>query len=76
MGVIVRTLPFIAVLIGIDVPALFFNSICIVPANIGSLNVVVIIVSIGTFIAFLAGLPAVGVGTNRVLGAKFATINP
>ena len=52
---------------GIIAPALFLSSMFIFPSKIGSVNVVVIIVSTGTFTAFLAGLPAAGVGTNNFL---------
>ncbi|OPZ84712.1 MAG: hypothetical protein BWY74_04120 [Firmicutes bacterium ADurb.Bin419] len=62
--------------IGITFPALFFNSINIFPGKIGSVNLVVIILSTGTLTAPLAGLPAAGVGMNNFLGVKLETNSP
>ena len=62
MGVMVRVLPFMVLVVGIIVPVLLWSCMFMFPSLMGSLNVVVIVVSMGMFTAFLAGFPAVGVG--------------
>ncbi len=48
--------------VGIIVPVLLLSWMFMLPCLMGSLKVVVILVVMGTFTAFLAGFPAVGVG--------------
>ncbi len=62
MGVMVRMLLFIVVVMGMIVPVVVFSVIHMLFAFMGSLKVVVMILSMGTFIAFLAGLPAIAWG--------------
>ncbi len=62
LGDMVRVLPFMVLVVGIIVPVLLWSCMFMFPSLMGSLNVVVIVVSMGMFIAFLAGFPAVGVG--------------
>ena len=58
----VKTLPLIVVVMGIIVSLAVFSVIHMLFAFMGSLKVVVMILSMGTFIAFLAGLPAIAWG--------------
>ncbi|OPX58009.1 MAG: hypothetical protein A4E25_01878 [Methanobacterium sp. PtaB.Bin024] len=72
----VKTLPLIVVVIGIIVPLIVFSVIHMLPAFIGSLKVVVITLSTGTFTALLAGLPAVALGAVLSIFLQYTRLIP